>query len=199
MGGGGAEESDPENPERDDLPKQQSGMSQSVQNDIGVCVVIILITVLAIIVTGKHLGFFAHFTNLWKSITLTTIIKIEQFYCFDIASLSQFRTTVALQTLKDSQDTLLYVGRLRPLAFRTYLPIVQKKELFYFITNSYQDRVVWHFGLPRTLWHRNDNHFNHDTQSTHAMKFSSAGGWISHPSPVYLHHLHLPLSFSNGN
>ena len=59
MGGGGAEESDPENPERDDLPKQQSGMSQSVQNDIGVCVVIILITVLAIIVTGKDL-FFLH-------------------------------------------------------------------------------------------------------------------------------------------
>ena len=53
--GGGADESDPENPERDDLPKQQSGMSQSVQNDIGVCVVIILITVLAIIVTGKDI------------------------------------------------------------------------------------------------------------------------------------------------
>jgi len=58
MGGGGAEESDPENPERDDLPKQQSGMSQSVQNDIGVCVVIILITVLAIIVTAIKIVLF---------------------------------------------------------------------------------------------------------------------------------------------
>ena len=50
MGGGAGEGGDdPENP--DGIPKQASGMSQSVQNDIGVCVVIILITVLAIIVT----------------------------------------------------------------------------------------------------------------------------------------------------
>ena len=51
MGGGGDAE------KGDDLPKQ-TGMSQSSKDDIGVCVVIILITILAIIVTAIKIVLF---------------------------------------------------------------------------------------------------------------------------------------------
>ena len=49
---------DPERGEGPDNIPKQSGMSQSSKDDIGVCVVIILITILAIIVTAIKIVLF---------------------------------------------------------------------------------------------------------------------------------------------
>ena len=46
-----AEKGESEKPLQQQQPQQQQGLSQSSKDDIGVCVVIILITILAVIVT----------------------------------------------------------------------------------------------------------------------------------------------------
>ncbi len=48
---GNVKDDDKKEEDADKLPGKQSGMSQSSKDDLGVCIVIILITVLAIIVT----------------------------------------------------------------------------------------------------------------------------------------------------